>query len=189
MSPEPSNFPSQLVLRPFDIASVVGLNDDPNTDRNMWWNHYPSAVHESRRLVGRRGGLAFHRWLGFRDFQRDAGRQLNRDRGRVEHRQSDLHTLLKPLGLIPDPLRRNLNLVVGVGIHEMVAIGIGIKEIKIFVLDECALHLLCRLISIRDLDPVGKAAHVDLCWWSPFTRVKAVCRKNYTHLTVFSLHK
>ena len=94
--------------------------------------------------------------------------------------------LLKPLGLVPDHLSRNLNLVVGASIHEVVAIGIGIKEIKIFVLNECALNLLCRFISICDLDPVGKAAHVDLCCWSPFTRVKAFRRKNYTQLTVFS---
>src|SRR5580704_1053947 len=130
------------VLRPFDVASVVGLNDDPNADCDMRWNHYPSAVRESRRLVGGRGGLAFHRGFGFCNFQRDPGRQLNGDRDRVEYRQNNLHTLLEPLGLIPDHLRRNLNLVVGASIHEMVAIGVCIKEVKILVLDECPLHLL-----------------------------------------------
>src|SRR5580704_9661755 len=191
----PSSLPSNSrlyaklsVLRPFNVASVIGLNDDPNADCDMRWNHYPSAVGESRRLIGRRGGLAFHRWFGFRDFQRDAGRQLNSDRGRVEYRQNDLHTLLKPLGLIPDHLRRNWNLVVGASIHEMVAIGVCIKEVKILVLDECPLHLLCRLVSICNLDPIGKAAHVDLSCWSSFTRVKAFRRKNYTQLAVFSFN-
>lgn len=175
------------ILRPFDIASIVSLNNNPNADRNVRWNHYPSAVREPCRLIGRGGSLTFHRRFGFRNFQRNAGRQLNGDGGRVEYRQSHFHALLKPLGLIPDDVRRNLSLVVGVSIHEMKAIGVCIKKIKTLVLDECALHLFRRLISISHLDPVGKAPHVDLSSWRSFAWVKAFRRKDDAQLTVFSL--
>ncbi len=68
----------------------------------------------------------------------------------------------------------------------MVAIGVRIKEVKIIVLDERAFHLLCGLKSICNLNPIGKAAHVDLSCWSSFARVKAFRKKNYAQLAIFS---
>ncbi len=88
--------------------------------------------------------------------------------------------------MISDYLRRNLNLIIGASIHEMIAIGVCIKEVKIRILHECALYLLRRLETICNLDPIGKSAHVDLRCWSSFTWVKAFRGENYTKLAVFS---
>ena len=96
----------------------------------------------------------------------------------VEDRQNDLHAFLKPLGLVADHVGRDLDLVIGVGVHEVIAVRVSIEEVEILVLDERALHLLGGLKPVCHLDPVGKASHVDLGCRRAFARMKALGGKN-----------
>ena len=42
---------SASILRPLHVATVLGLNHDPNTDRDVWWNHHARAIGKSGWLV------------------------------------------------------------------------------------------------------------------------------------------
>src|ERR1700753_1006361 len=111
----------------------------------MWGNHCTRAVREFCRFVRRRGSLALHRWLGFHDLQCDAGRQLYSDGDTIEYRQNDLHAFPEPLRLSTHYITRNLQLLISIGVHEMIAVPVLVQKIKILVLDEGPLHLLRSL--------------------------------------------
>ena len=154
---------------------------------DMRRHHDARAVGKLGRLVGRGRGLALHRRLGLDDLQRHARRQLDADRRLVEDRQDDLHPFLQPLRLIADDVGGNLDLVVGLGVHEVIAVGVGIEEVVILVLDEGALDLLGGLEAVGHLHAVGKAAHVDLRRRRALAGMKAFGRKDDAELTVLPL--
>ena len=120
------------------------------------------AVGEDSGLVGGRCGLALGDRLGFHHFQRRALRQLDRDRVHVVQRQLHGHVLLQIGRGRADDFLGDLDLIVGLGIHEVEAVGIFVEVVEIVILDGRLLDLVGGLVALRNLHAVADPAHFDL---------------------------
>ena len=175
------------ILRALYVTAVFCLDDDTCPRGDVRGHHRARAVRQLGGFVGRRGRLALHCRLRFDDLERHARRKLDPDRQLVEDRENDLHAFLQPLRLVANNVGGHRDLVVGLGVHEVVAVTVGVEEVEVLVLDKSALDLLGGLEAVRDLHAVGQAAHVDLGRGRALAWMEALSRENDTELPILSL--
>ena len=89
------------------------------------------------------------------------------------HAEPHFHFRLQIGGLIPDHLRRNRDLIVIVGVHEVEAVGVIIEELVLPILHMGALDLLGGFPALRHLHAVGNSAHIDLGYRRAFAGMDA----------------
>ena len=119
--------------------------------RNVRRHGGAHAVGEDGGLVGGRRGLALGDRLGLDDFQRHALRQLDGNRSDVVQRQLDRHVLLQIRRGVADDILGHLDLVVGLGVHEVEAVSVFIEVVEIVILDGRLLHLVGGLVALGNL--------------------------------------
>jgi len=70
-----------------------------------------------------------HRRLGLLDLEGGALRQLDRDRDTLVHAQQHLEALLQEGALVANDIGGDRDLVVGLGIHEVVAVAVLVEKL------------------------------------------------------------
>src|SRR5947209_9272740 len=176
--------PTNSILSALDVRAVLGHDNGPRTYTNMRGDGGLDAVGEDGRLVGGRRGLALGNGLGFDQLEGAALRHVDRHRHHVVQRQLDLHILLQIGRGGADDVLRYLHLVVGLGVHEMEAVGIFVEVIEIVVLDGRLLDLVGGLVAFRDLYPVADPAHFDLADRGSLARMDVLRGANDVKLAV-----
>ena len=101
--------------------------------------------------------------------------------------QHDLHVFLEIDRLGADHVLRHGHLVVGLRIHEMVAVAVLVEEGEFAVLDEGALDLLGGLVAVGGLHAVRNAAHVDLGRRRALAGMEALRGQNDIELAIVAL--
>ncbi|MPL82874.1 hypothetical protein SDC9_28823 [bioreactor metagenome] len=150
------------LLRALDVGVVGGVDDDLGADADMRGHHHADAAGAGRGLVGGRGGLALDHRLGLLDFDGDLLRQLDRQRHALvgQHPHPDAVAQVD-LGVAHDILAHR-DLVVGFGVHEVIAFAVLVEEVILGLVDMRLLDAVDGAPALRHLHPVRDAAHFDL---------------------------
>ena len=78
----------------------------------------------------------------------------------------------------------HLDLVVGLVVHEVEAVGVLVEVVEIVVLDGRLLDLVGGLVALRNLYPVADSAHFDLADRSSLAGMDVLGGQNHVKLAV-----
>src|SRR6185437_16208307 len=153
---------ARLILCALHVRPVFRHHHDTCPHGNMRRYGGADPVRKHGGLIGRRGGLALGDGLRVHDFQGGALRQRHGDRVHVVERQLHDHVLLQIGGRVADDILRHLDLVVGLGIHEVEAVAIFVEIIEIALFHRGLFDRVGGLVALGDLYPVADSTHFNL---------------------------
>src|SRR5262249_20498597 len=130
-------------------AAGVDLHDVALVQKQRHLDHGPGL--ECRRLRAARCRVAANARLGLHDLELDEVGELDGHRALVDEEDLDLGILLEEIASVPDLLRVERDLVVGIEIHEMVPV-VAVEELHPLLVEVDELHLLAGPERVVD-DP------------------------------------
>jgi hypothetical protein len=144
------------------IRHFVGVDDDPLAGGDEGRHHDAHAVLELRRLVGGGGRLALDDRVGFDDLERHLVGEPDADRPLLVQFDGDHHPVLEEGGAFADEIARQVQLVIGGGVHEHQAVALGIEELEVLLVEANALHRLRGAEALVELGAVDQVLQFDL---------------------------
>ena len=108
------------------------------TKRGTWYGGPGFQLRRFRR-PGR--GITLEAGIGLLDLQLDVGRQVDADRGPVVELDGDPHPVFEEVGRVADQLALEGDVLVALGVHEVVAVGIVVEHLHVAVVDGRAFQL------------------------------------------------
>jgi len=125
----------------------VHLHDVPLVEEERHLHHH--ARLQRGGLGAALGGVAAHAGVGAGDRQLHEVGHVHRDRRAVDVEDVHLDVLLEVVACVADLLGRERKLIVGLGVHEVVAIVL-VEELHVLFLVFDQLHLLARAERVVD---------------------------------------
>src|SRR6185437_14080955 len=151
-----------LILRPFEIGAVGGVDDDARAGGDMRRDHHAAAVLELAGLIGGRGGLPLYHWVGLDELHRDGLRQAHGERCALIELDGADHAFAEEIGGLADHLARDGELLVILIVHEGRHVAVEIEELHFLLVEADALHGLLRAEALVELRAATKITHLHL---------------------------
>src|SRR5476651_1937140 len=153
---------SRSILGAFHVFAVVGVDHQTGADADMRRHHHTHAAFDDGRLVGRRGGLAFHHSVSLGDGQGDGLGQLHADvRGFME-RHRDFHAVLQPARLVGvENVGAHDELLEVLLVHEGEAVLVLVKVGTVALVDVDELDGLARAEAVLQLVALAQRLGFD----------------------------
>src|SRR5262245_16975601 len=151
-----------------DLHTLAGVDEE----RHL---HHETRL-ERRRLARARHPIALDAGLGHRDLELDRGRQVDADDLLVVHREDRGVAFLQVVDGRADRVARDVQLVVGLVVHEDVVVAFAVEELHLALVDDRERHLL-----------VGSERPVDDCAGAVVLQRRAYERAALTRLDVLEV--
>src|ERR1700730_2141249 len=153
------------VLSALYVGTVLRRDHDSGARHDMGRHGGSHPVRKHRRFVGGRCRLTSGGGLRLSDLKGHALRQYDAYRYALVDAQLNLHLRVKILGLIPDDVLRDGNLIVIFHVHEMEAVAILVEELEFAFLHKGPLDLIGGLVALRGLHAIAQSSHIYLGNW------------------------
>src|SRR5262245_4971824 len=137
-----------------DVGDFVGVDHDLLAGGDERRHHDAQPVLQPRRLVGRGGGLSLENGVRLHHFEHHVFGQANADGAVLMHLHVDGHAVLQEGGAFADEILGQLDLLIGVRVHEHELVTLPIEELEIPSLDMGLLDFCVAAEALVELAPV-----------------------------------
>src|SRR4029450_1746994 len=152
----------RFLIRAADVRELVGVDHHALADRDEGGNHDAHAVLEHRRFVGRGRGLSPHHGFRLDHGERHLIGKRDTDGPPLMALDRHFHSVLQEGRAFFEEIGRDLDLVVGVGVHEGEHVAFGVEELIVPLLEPHALDRLGGAESLVELGAVDRVLELDL---------------------------